>query len=266
MSDAPIYMVEEDDPEMQRAVEKARRTFRFFFRELSWEKRRVVPGLDLASLKIAFTEREPADTGDAPEGEQMWINDVDFDGQYITGTLLNEPNWLTCVQQGDRVRVAPRRMTDWMYSIYGQVYGAYTVNMLRSRMDYDEQQEHDEAWGLEFGDPRRVRIVPDDYISEGSTTSPSDVGSYEHPMAVNMLDSLEQFVTNDPSVLTEPDENGFTVLHQMVLAGSPRCVELILRHGADPNQRAGNGLSSVKLAKSLGWREVAETLKSHGAR
>ena len=50
MSESKVFMSKDDDPEMQRAYENARATFRYFWREISWERRRIVPGLDLANL------------------------------------------------------------------------------------------------------------------------------------------------------------------------------------------------------------------------
>jgi len=43
-----VFLFDNSDPEMQRAYEQARATFKYFWRELAWERRRVVPALDLA--------------------------------------------------------------------------------------------------------------------------------------------------------------------------------------------------------------------------
>ena len=43
-----VFMFDDSDPEMQRAYESARATFRYFWREVAWERRRIIPGLDLA--------------------------------------------------------------------------------------------------------------------------------------------------------------------------------------------------------------------------
>jgi len=51
-------MFDDADPEMQQAYENARGSFRYFWRELSWERRRIVPGLDLACVKAPFSDGE----------------------------------------------------------------------------------------------------------------------------------------------------------------------------------------------------------------
>jgi uncharacterized protein len=36
-----VFMFDNSDPEMQGAYEKARATFRYFWREVAWERRRA---------------------------------------------------------------------------------------------------------------------------------------------------------------------------------------------------------------------------------
>jgi uncharacterized protein YegJ (DUF2314 family) len=103
---SPLFIFDNNDPEMQRAYENARASFRYFWRELSWERRRIVPGLDLASVKAPFSDSgKGSHTGDTPEMEHMWLSEVDFDGQFVSGVLLNAPNWLKTVKQGDHARI-----------------------------------------------------------------------------------------------------------------------------------------------------------------
>jgi len=49
-------MFDDSDPEMQRAYENARANFRYFWREVAWERRRIVPALDLACVKAPFSD------------------------------------------------------------------------------------------------------------------------------------------------------------------------------------------------------------------
>src|SRR5262245_10318977 len=132
-----VFMSDKSDPEMLRAYEDARATFRYFWRELTWEGQRIVPALDLAYVKAPFSDSELGEQAtrakDTPEVEHMWMSDVDFDGQIVSGVLLNAPNWLKSVKEGDQVRIPLDQISDWMYAIDGEVFGAYTVNVLRSR-------------------------------------------------------------------------------------------------------------------------------------
>ena len=157
-----VFMFDNTDPEMQRAYENARSNFRYFWREVAWERRRIVPALDVACVKAPFSDGEPnADGRENSDVEQMWLGEIDFDGKFVSGVLLNSPNGLKSVRAGDSARMRLAEITDWMYAIGGEVYGAYTVNLMRSRMDKRERKEHDKLlWGMNFGDPNSIRLVP----------------------------------------------------------------------------------------------------------
>jgi len=151
----PVFYTTGDEA-MDNAHKQAQDTFRFFWREMTWEGRRIIPGLDVASVKVAFT-----DPDDQANAEHMWVGDVRFDGASVSGTLLNSPNHLQSVTAGDQVVIGLNHISDWMYATSGRAYGGYTVNLLRSRMEADELKGHDAAWGLDFGDPNNVLVVYD---------------------------------------------------------------------------------------------------------
>ena len=101
-----VLMSDNSDPEMQRAYENARASFRYFWREVAWERRRIVPALDLACVKAPFSDGEQGTpTRDTPEVEHMWLSEIDFDGRHVSGVLVNDPNWLKTVRKGDPARV-----------------------------------------------------------------------------------------------------------------------------------------------------------------
>ena len=72
---AKIFSFDGGDPEMQHAYENARNTFRYFWREMAWERRRIVPALDMACVKAPFSDGEQAgDWGtDLFDGPDRWF-------------------------------------------------------------------------------------------------------------------------------------------------------------------------------------------------
>jgi uncharacterized protein YegJ (DUF2314 family) len=260
MSEKPskVFMFDNSDPEMQRAYENARANFRYFWREVAWERRRIVPALDLAGVKAPFSDGEQAKGGsDTPEVEHMWLSEVDFDGQFVSGVLLNSPNWLKTVKEGDPARIRLAEISDWMYVIRGEVFGAFTVNLLRSRMGRQERQEHDAAWGLKFGDPNKIRVVPErnkggGFLKNWFGSQPVD--NDEHPMSEGMAENLKEQLSKNPSLLSSKDDRGWTFLHQEALAGNAGTVRVLLAAGADRNAVTSNGMTPLALAQSLGWR------------
>ncbi len=248
-------MTDNSDPEMQRAYEQARATFRYFWREIAWERRRIVPALDMACVKAPFSDGERAASAQGKvEVKQMWINEVDFDGEIVSGVLLNAPNWLKSVKVGDSVQLPLGYISDWMYAIQGDVYGAYTVNLMRSRMSERERKEHDRAWGLNFGDPRRIRVVPEAQLPE----------TQEHPMSEAMASPLKDQLTQNPAMRDAKDDQGWTLLHYQALAGSAATVRVLLESGADPNAVTARGWTPMQFAESLRWDKVAALLKNSG--
>ncbi len=249
MAHSPVVLSDGKDPEMDQAFAQARATFRYFWRELSWESRRIVPGLEMSAVKFAF--EDPSVQG--ANVEHLWLGQIDCDGERIVATVLNQPNWIKNVAKGQVVTVPIAHLEDWIYVQAGRAYGAFTVNLLRSRMSAADRAAHDKAWGLDFGDPKKIKLVPD---WDGPDTDPDQ----EHPMSMNMRDKLEEAVRAHPEMLTSANEHGVTMLHQLAMAGSADGVEVLVARGADPNARDSKGRTARDLAVMMGWPVVVATL------
>jgi uncharacterized protein YegJ (DUF2314 family) len=251
MADNPIFYSKGDSPEMIQATDNAIDTFKYCWRELSWEARRIVPGLDFACVKVGFVQHFPGE--EEPTVEHMWINDLYFDGENISGTLVNDPEALTNVQNGDAVTVPLRDISDWLFASMGKTYGGFTIHQLRSEMSPEDRAAHDEAWGLDFGDYNQIEVVRDQY------TNPEHM--IEHPMSLNMKDSFANFLQEYPKEITNADELGYTMLHREAIAGNKTSVEVLLQHGADATRKTASGKTALDFARQLGWEHVAALLQ-----
>jgi hypothetical protein len=130
-------------------------------------------------------------------------------------------------------------------------------------MGRQERQQHDDAWGLNFGDPTKIRVAPEPKQGGGLLKGwfgkrPVDTG--EHPMSENMAASLKDQLAKDPSMISATDDRGWTLLHQEALAGSAPTVRVLLAAGADPKARTEDGMTPLQLAKALGWERVVALL------
>jgi uncharacterized protein YegJ (DUF2314 family) len=260
MSESPMVMASNSDPEMQSAYESARATFRYFWREVSWSRRHFIAALELACVKAPFSDG-PGPAGSAPYAEHMWLSEVDFDGEFVSGVLINAPNRLRSVKRGDRLRLPLGEISDWMYAIIGEVFGAHTVNLLRARMGHRERKDHDDVWGLNFGDPTKIRLAPKKgggLLQRWFGRAPASAD--EHPMSEDMAASLKGQLAKDPSLTSVTNERGWTLLHQEALAGCAATVTVLLEAGADPGARTDDGKTPLQLARSLGWEKVAALL------
>lgn len=265
----PVFKFDSDDPEMQKAYQAAREAFRYFWRELSWERRRIVPALDMSMVKLPFTDGPRSDGESAVE--QMWIGDIEFDGDSISGTLLNSPNSLISVAQGDSISRPFGHVTDWMMTSDGRAYGGFTVNLMRSRMGGRERKQHDQAWGLDFGDPSDIQVELERQPkpkaglfaglfgrSSGKQDTPG--GFFDHPMCVNMIPQLEAQLKTDRSIANNVGDDGWTLLHHDALAGNLGVVKLLVAFGADVSLRTPKGYTAAELARKIGWTEISDFL------
>lgn len=259
MANKKIFWADGDDPKMIEAIENAQRTFKYFWRELSWERRRIVPALTIACAKVIFTQ-ETEENG-KPIVEHMWINDVEFDGNNVMGVLINEPHELTNVSNGDNVSVPLDRISDWLFATPEQhsssripkTYGGFTIQAMRSGMTDKERKKHDKEWGLDFGDFNEVMVVYE------QTKHPENL--IEHPMSKNMKEKLLEFLKAYPDEITNADENGVTFLHRETIAGNLASVEVLLSAGADKSAKTNNGETALDIARKLNWEHIIPILE-----
>ncbi|MEB1530465.1 DUF2314 domain-containing protein [Xanthomonas sp. WHRI 7945] len=268
MSEDSAYFVGGEDAAMQAAYVAARGTFKFFWREMSWEYRRIVPGLDMAAVKLAFAT--DAAGHDAPPVEHMWVGDVQFDGDTVFGTLLNDPDHIASLQAGAAVAAPVAELEDWMYVIDGKVYGGYTIDAMRRGMAAAERAEHDAAWGLEFGTPGQVRLVPAPKRglfagmlgrNDGDGDDAAALSLREHPMSENMGPRIDEDLRGRPDAVHMLDEQGWTLLQRDALAGNYQPVAMLLQHGADPSLRNPLGRTALDLAQQMQWPRIMQLLQ-----
>lgn len=244
----PVFYADGEDEAMLKAFEQARESFRYFWRELYWERLRIVPALSFACVKVAFSQELNGST----EVEHMWVNDVYFDGERVCGVLVNDPNVLSNVKDGEQVAVPLEQISDWMFAIEGKTYGGFSVQAMRKAMSQSERAEHDEAWGLNFGDPDVVLVAYEQQEHPQNLT--------EHPMSVNTKKNFEEFLRGYPDEITRTDDEGYTMLHHEAIAGNLTRLELLLAKGADKNAKNIHGKTALDYARALGWDHVAEAL------
>lgn len=267
MSSQEIFFAKGDSPKMIEAFKNAQETFKYFWRELSWEYRRIVPALTVACVKVAFSQ--DVDGSEHPIVEHMWINDISFDGEQIKGVLINDPNELTNIENGDEVVISLNQISDWLFAIQSsapkglsklfsspqaRAYGGFTIQAMRSEMTSQERKDHDKAWGLDFGDYNEVLLVNE------QKEKPENL--IEHPMSKNMKEKLQDFLKQNPDEITYQDEEGFSLLHTETVAGNLTSITLLLESGVDKNMKTSQGKTALDIAKQLNWEHIIPVLSN----
>jgi uncharacterized protein YegJ (DUF2314 family) len=247
-----IFYSKKHDEEMLQAFQQAQNTFKYFWRELFWESHRIVGALSIAVVKIAFIEETDDEMN--PLVEHMWVNQIEFDGDYISGVLVNKPNVIGNVKNGDTIKVPLHQLSDWLFVIGNQTYGGFTIQLIRSRMNEQERSEHDKAWGIPFGD------FNDILIAYQQKEYPENL--IEHPMSVNMREKIAIFLKENPLEVNGSDEMGYTHLHREAIAGNKTSIEEFLKAGANPNAKTLTGKTPLDFAKQLDWKHIIPLLSN----
>jgi len=264
----PVFLFDGDDRAMLEAGRRARESFKYFWREIYWENHRIVPALDGYAVKVAFTDG--VEIEGQPSVEHMWVEEVFYDGEILGGKLLNDPKWLKSVRRGDAIVATMDRVSDWMFVRGGVVHGAFTVNLMRSRMNDRDRRAHDNAWGLDFGDPNHIEMFYTEAEAKkgigGLFSKPKTQVNVvhvqiEHPMCLNMGGKLREFLRDHPEAVHVRDDMGYTLLHNDALAGNLLSVQILLEHGVDPNLRTNYGKTALDLARLMGWDHIIPTLE-----
>ena len=260
--DNNIKFSSQSDSEMEEAQKKAQETFKYFWKELSWENRRIIPALNVACLKIAFKY---------PKGkEHMWVDDIDFSSwEKISGVLMNEPNWVS-LKQWDKVEVNVEDISDWMYAnaMDWKVYGAFTVNLIRSRMSEQERQQHDKAWWLNFGNPNEIKIIPESEKKKSIFSffkNPKKDDSNltkEHPMCINTENQFREQLKKSKEMVELRDNFENTLLHAEALAWNGLMVKALLDNWADKNAKNKYWKTPLNFAKQMKWDNIIKILEN----
>jgi uncharacterized protein YegJ (DUF2314 family) len=116
-----ILWINGDNPEMVAAIREAQRTFHQYREALS----SVESVVDDCGVKVFFPASQ-----DPQKGEHMWVNEVEFRGNDMVGTLCNDPDWIRGFACDDRVTFTLDRVSDWFFVVDDVLHGGFTLKLL----------------------------------------------------------------------------------------------------------------------------------------
>jgi uncharacterized protein YegJ (DUF2314 family) len=135
VSSAPpdVVLVEENDKEMNAAMDKARKSVEDFVKAFQ----KADKSRSGFAVKIAIK--------DGKQVEHFWVGITKFDGMQFEGTINNEPALVKTIKEGEKVKVEKARVEDWMYIENKKLVGGYTVRVLRNRLTPEERKALDDS-------------------------------------------------------------------------------------------------------------------------
>ncbi len=279
--------VTHEERQWGNAVSKARRNFGYFWREVYWDSQRQESKCEFAAVLFEFSEERNGRL----VSERVWLGEIWCDGIGLHGRVMSPPQLLLKTRLGDYSKVPMGGVEDWVYVLKGKAYGAYTVNLQRSRMLPHERKRHDLQWGYDFGDPLKILRYPDlkppkEVVEEeepekepakffGMTIQPRGKNNkgedeaivdvkqrFDHPLALQMEEGFRQYYAADPASLLLLDERGLAPIHIHALAGNRHIVRHLIDIGVPATLPTHDGRTPKELAKSMHWMEVAVMLAS----
>lgn len=129
-----IYSLNDDDKEMNLAIELANATLDDFDKALK------SPESENFALKIRYDLNN--------KSEHIWAVDIEKIGNDYFGIIDNVPNSETSINLNDKVKIEKEKISDWMFSREGKLFGGYTIIVLRNRMSESEKENFDKEFIL----------------------------------------------------------------------------------------------------------------------
>ena len=117
-----LVTVEEDDPDVEKAILTARKTVDDFIKRFEHPQ----SGDENFSVKKEFK--------DNGQSEHIWITEISYKNGVFSGQVGNEPQLVSNVRFGETVSVHRKEISDWMWLTNGKMHGGYTVRALLKNM------------------------------------------------------------------------------------------------------------------------------------
>lgn len=129
--------LDQNDKELSRIAENARRTLPEFYRHL------LRPAAGQSGFRVKYPFR--ADAGSGFSMEQLWLEDIHFkDGVYY-GIIANTPFYTAAIKKGDTVSFSAGDITDWMYIENGKITGGHSIKYLLEQLAEHERNDEQRA-------------------------------------------------------------------------------------------------------------------------
>lgn len=167
-----LHFVEENDPQMNWAMEKARLTLGYFRESLA----APLPLQTGFALKVRIEE-------EAGRSEHVWLTKVaaDDDGTFV-GEINNEPVYLKNLALNTRIVVEESQVSDWMILENNRLIGGYTIRASREALDLAEKEAFDAQMGF-------VIDLGVDYFAHDMTTPEGAILCLEDAYTAGDLDA-----------------------------------------------------------------------------
>jgi len=135
--DGNIIFVTSEDSLMNEAIGKARERWNIFIKSFAEKK----------EYQENFGVKYPFELEDGYE--HVWLNNLKLKNGILIGSVNNDPEFTREVKYGDRVKVDPRKISDWMYFENGKLKGGYTILAAIESLPEEQKKAMKISFGIE---------------------------------------------------------------------------------------------------------------------
>ncbi len=126
--------VAKNDPEIAKAIEEARSSIDFFLKIYEEHKE---------NIGVYFAIKVPIQDGDTTA--HVWYTFQGYEGDLLKGEHFELPKEL---MDHKSIRIKREEIEDWMINDHGNLYGGFSIRVMRSRTPEDERAKYDEYVGV----------------------------------------------------------------------------------------------------------------------
>jgi uncharacterized protein YegJ (DUF2314 family) len=137
--DDNLVTVPGEDPEMNNAIQVAKKTYPAFLQQFR----------DPDSSVSDFSVKMRFDYGEG-NGEHMWLSNLYSRDEKLFGVLGDDPVKITTVHAGDSLEIKEDRLSDWMYIKGNKLVGGYTIKAIYRKMSEKEKAEFKQGFPFEI--------------------------------------------------------------------------------------------------------------------
>lgn len=152
-----VYDIPNEDTAMSWGIEKANLTLWYFQESLAQPR----PNQQYFSVK--------AKIHDGPNVEHIWLTEPHFDEEgNMFGTVGNRPIDVRNVRLGEKIGVAPEKVSDWLILEEGRLIGGYTIRAVRDGLEGKALAQFDAGLGGMIVDEGEDHFPVDRSTPEGA--------------------------------------------------------------------------------------------------
>lgn len=135
-ADSTVYAFDNNDTNVNLAMSKAKNTFPKF--DSAFRNHKYDSGT--CAVKLRFDAKNNMEN---VKIEHLWATEITYENGNYYG-VMDQPHFTTEVKSGQKVKIDPEKVSDWMYAEKGILRGGYTIRATRNKMP-EQQRVHFDA-------------------------------------------------------------------------------------------------------------------------